>query len=132
MRLGTSLTALALWLCSGHAQAGAFSLCGRELGARVDGVLNDSRYECSGVSACLLYTVCTLKVPGREALAGAQLEGLSLHFGGERLTAIEARFPPEQFDQVLGDLTHEFGPGRSDLGSIRRDPGGSAGNAVYI
>ena len=132
MRFGTSLAALALCLCSGHAEAGGFSLNGRELGESVDSVLNDPRYECGGVSACLLYTVCTLKAPASETLAGAPLEGLSLHFGGERLTAIEAQFPPGRFDQVLGDLIHEFGPGRSELESMRRDPGGSAGNVVYV
>jgi hypothetical protein len=132
VRLVISLTALALCLCSGHAEASGFSLNGRELGEPVDSVLNDPRYECGGVSACLLYTVCTLKVPGSEALAGAPLEGLSLHFGGERLTAIEAKFPLERFDQVLRDLVEELGPAQSEPGGLRRDPAALTGNAVYV
>jgi len=132
MRLRTCLAALALCLCSGHAEAGGFSLNGRELGERFDSVLNDPRYECSGTSACLLYTVCTLKIPGSETLAGAPLEGLSLHFSGERLTAIEAQFPPDRFDEVLGDLIHELGPGQAELGSMHGGPQGAARNAVYV
>jgi hypothetical protein len=132
MRWGTSLTALALCVCSGPVEAGGFSLNGRELGEPVESRLNDPRYECGGVSACLLYTVCTLQVPGSETLSGAPLEGLSLHFSGERLTAIEAQFPPERFDQVLGDLIHELGPGQPELGSMRRNSRGPAGNVVYV
>jgi hypothetical protein len=132
MRLGPSLLALALCLCSGAAVAGGFSLNGRELGEPIDSVLNDPRYECGGVSACLLYTVCALKAPGSESLAGAPLEGLSLHFGGERLTAIEARFSPERFDRVLGDLTQQLGPGQSILTGTRRDPATSARNVIHI
>jgi hypothetical protein len=76
MRPETLLAALALCLCySGRAEAGGFSLNGRELGEHVERVLNDPRYDCGGVSACLLYTVCTLKRPGSETLAGAPLAG---------------------------------------------------------
>jgi hypothetical protein len=132
MRLGTSLMALLLCLCSGHAEADGFSLNARELGEPVEGVLNDSRYECGGVSACFLYTVCTLKAPGTESLAGAALEGLSLHYGGKRLTAIEAQFSPDRFDPVLRDLVEEFGPTQSAPGGVRRDPTGPTGNVVYV
>jgi hypothetical protein len=132
MRSGTLLAALALCLCSARAEAGGFSLSGRELGERVDSVLNDPRYDCGGVSACLLYTVCTLKRPGSETLAGAPLAGLSLHFGGERLTAIEARFAPKQFDQVLAELTHEHGSWQAETGGIFRESAGLAGNGVYL
>ena len=132
MGLMRSLTALALCLCGGHAEAGGFSLNGRELGEPVDNVLNDPRYECGGVSACLLYTVCTLKVPSSETLAGAPLEVLSLHFGGERLTAMEAQFPPERFDQFLSVLIRQFGPAQSEAGSMRRDRNGSSSDIVYV
>ncbi len=132
MRLRTCLAALALCLCSGHADAGGFSLNGRELGERVDSVLNDPRYECGGVSACLLYTVCTFKLAGSENFAGAPLAGLSLHFGGERLTAIEAQFPAQQFDQVLAELTREHGPGQPEVSGILRGSASSASNSVYL
>jgi hypothetical protein len=132
MRLKTWSTVLALCLCSGYADAGGFSLNGRELGQRIDGVLNDPRYECGGASACLLYTVCALKIPGSETLADAPLQRLSLHFGGERLTAIEAQFPPERFEQVLGDLIHELGPAEAQLDSLHGNAQGTAGNALYV
>jgi hypothetical protein len=132
MPLRTHLAALALCLCSGYAEAGGFALNGRELGSGIDSVLNDPRYECGGVSACLLYTVCTLKVPGSETLVDAPLEGLSLHFGGERLTAIEAQFRSDRFDEVLNDLIHELGPGHAELGNLRAEPQGAVGNSVYV
>jgi hypothetical protein len=59
-------------------------------------------------------------------------QGLSLHFGGERLTAIEARFAPEQFDQVLADLTREHGSWQAETGRSLRESAGSAGNGVYL
>lgn len=132
MRLRTCLTALVLCLCIGHVEAGEFSLNGRVLGERIDSVLNDPSYECGGVSACLLYTVCTLKLPGSETFAGAPLTGLSLHFGGERLTAIEAQFPAQHFDQVLADLTREHGPRQSEVSGILRSSASSASNSVYL
>jgi hypothetical protein len=132
MRFRTCLAILALCLSGGHAEAGGFSLNGRELGERIESALNDPRYECGGVSACLLYTVCTLKLPSGETFAGAPLTGLSLHFGGERLTAIEAQFQAEQFDQVLADLTREYGPQQSEASGILRGSGRSTDSSVYL
>ena len=132
MRWRTPLAALGLCLCTGHVDPAGLSFNGRTLGERVDSVLDDARYECGGLSACLLYTVCTLKLPGSETLAGAPLEALSLHFGGERLTAIEAQFAPAQFDRVLAELTLEHGPGQSASSAMRQGLPGSAGNTVYV
>lgn len=132
MRWRIPLAALALCLYTGHVDAAPLSLNGRALGERLDDVLNDPRYECGGASACLLYTVCTLKLPGSETLAGAPLEALTLHFGGERLTAIEAQFPPGQFDLVLADLTGEHGPGESQASAMHRYSSGSADNTVRV
>jgi hypothetical protein len=123
---------LVLCLGRGHAEGGGFSLNGRDLGERVESILNDSHYECGGVSACLLYTVCQLKLPGSESLASAPLVGLSLYFAGERLSAIEARFPPEQFDQVLADLTREHGPWQSEMDATLRGSSSLVGNSVYL
>jgi hypothetical protein len=132
MRGRKPFAALALLMCTGHLGAAGLSLNGRALGERLDGVLDDPRYECGGLSACLLYTVCRLKLPSSETLAGAPLEALSLHFGGERLAAIEAQFAPAQFDQVLADLIREHGPGQSEAGAMRQGSSGSAGNTVQV
>jgi hypothetical protein len=126
------LAALTLCLCTAHVGAAPLSLNGRALGERLDDVLNDPRYECGCASACLLYTVCTLKLPGSETLAGAPLEALTLHFGGERLTAIEAQFPPEQFDLLLTDLTREHGPGATQASEMHRYSSGSADDTVRV
>jgi hypothetical protein len=104
-----------------------FELNGRVLGARIDEVLNDERYDCGGESACFLLTACALKEPEREALDGATLESLALYYAGERVAGIQAQFAPERFEGVLDATRHRYGQPHI-LSSGR----GATGDEVYL
>lgn len=101
---------LVLALASGLAPASGFELNGRALGDRIDEVLADERYDCGGVSACFLLTACSFKAAAGEVAYGAPLTSLTLHYLGERMAAIEARFPPARFDAVVDAALREHGP----------------------
>ena len=42
------------------------------------------------------------------------LQHLALHFSGERLTAVQARFPAQRFAEVASKLAHLHGAAESD------------------
>jgi hypothetical protein len=117
---------LALALSSAPAYAAGFELNGRALGARMDEVLADERYDCGGVSACFLFTACSFRAASTEAVYGVPLSSLTLHYLGERVAAIEARFQPARFDAVVDAALREHGPAQREA-----QPGGGADNAVY-
>jgi hypothetical protein len=118
--------ALTLALSSGGAHTAGFELNGRALGDRMDEVLADQRYDCGGVSACFLLTACSFQAASAETVYGAPLSALTLHYLGERVAAIEARFSPARFDAVVEAALREHGPAQRDA-----QPTGAAGNAVY-
>jgi hypothetical protein len=120
------VAALALALATGFAHAAGFQLNGRALGDRMDEVLADERYDCGGVSACFLFTACSFKAASSETVHGALLSSLTLYSLGERVAAMEARFPPARFDAVVAAALREHGPAQREA-----RPGGGAGNAVY-
>jgi hypothetical protein len=132
--LGAAALGLALYfgavLSSGGVLSGAhaagFELNGRALGDRMDEVLPDQRYDCGGVSACFLLTACSFQAASAETVYGAPLSALTLHYLGERVAAIEARFSPARFDAVVEAALREHGPAQRDA-----QPAGAAGNAVY-
>jgi hypothetical protein len=132
--LGAAALGLALYsgavLSSGGVLSGAhaagFELNGRALGDRIDEVLADQRYDCGGVSACFLLTACSFRAARAETVYGAPLSALTLHYLGERVAAIEARFAPARFDAVVEAALREHGPAQRDA-----QPAGAAGNAVY-
>jgi hypothetical protein len=117
---------IACALGSMPAGAAGFELNGRALGDRIDEVLNDPRYECGGVSACFLFTSCTLKAADAEAFHGAPLDTLTLHYTGERIAAIEAQFAPAHFQGVAEAIAREHGDPLSEV-----PPAGASGNLVY-
>ena len=102
------LTSVVLCLLAATSRSQGLEVDGHMLGERVDAVLSDPRYDCDGVSACLLYTVCTRKDGPLPSLAGVPLESLKLHFAGERLSAIEAQFAPARFDQLAEAMLREY------------------------
>jgi len=104
-----ALAGLAAALSGGHAAAADFELNGRVLGERLDAVLSDERFDCAGESACFLMTACSHRHPAEESLLGAPLGGLTLHYAGERVAAIEARFPSAAFDAVVAAKQREHG-----------------------
>jgi hypothetical protein len=114
--------ALTLALSSGGAHTAGFELNGRALGDRMDEVLADQRYDCGGVSACFLLTACSFQAASAETVYGAPLTALTLHYLGERVAAIEARFSPARFDAVVEAALREHGPAQREA-----QP---AGNAV--
>ncbi len=123
-RLGAA--ALTLALSSGGTHAAGFELNGRALGDRMDEVLADQRYDCGGVSACFLLTACSFQAASAETVYGAPLTALTLHYLGERVAAIEARFSPAGFDAVVEAALREHGPAQREA-----RPAGPAGNAVF-
>jgi len=125
-RLGGQVLAAALLWCGGIAAA-EFELNGHALGARVDEVLNDERYDCGGESACFLFMACALKDTARETLHGAPLESLILYYAGERMAAIEAQFAPEEFERVLDTLSRQYGQPQ-----LSASNGGTADDEVYL
>jgi hypothetical protein len=125
-RLGGQVLVAGLLWCS-DAPAADFELNGRVLGARIEQVLNDERYDCGGESACFLLNACALKDASRETLHGASLDSLVLYYAGERVAGIEAQFATEHFERVLDATLHRYGQAQS-LATRR----GTAGNEVYL
>jgi hypothetical protein len=80
-----------------RAAAGEFEVNEHALGDRLDAIANDERYRCAGESACFLMLSCRLEQPQAERLYGHALDGLTLHYAGERVAAIEVQLPSEAF-----------------------------------
>src|SRR5687768_9422986 len=106
-RLRLSCAAVVVLCASVH--AADFELNGHALGDRNDAVLADERFDCSGVSACFLFTACSLRATHVERLHGAPLDALTLYYVGERIAAMEARFDPVHFDAVLRATAAQHG-----------------------
>jgi hypothetical protein len=112
MRTLTRVAASALLLVAvigATARAADFELGGRTLGERLDAALGDERFDCAGVSACFLMTACNHTDPARESVLGTPLDSLTLHYAGERVAAIEARFPSAAFDAMIAAKRGEHG-----------------------
>lgn len=88
---------------------GRFSLGGHSLGARLDSVLADPRFDCSGAAGCFLFESCRSLETQQGGYRGAPLAGLTLYFTGERLSGIEAHFPEPEFQRLVRELTDEYG-----------------------
>jgi hypothetical protein len=113
-----ALAVLALAMLAPQAGAADFELNGRVLGERLDAVLDDERFDCAGESACFLMTACSLRHPAEESLLGVPLAGLTLHYAGERVAAIEARFASVAFDAVVTAKRREHGEPESDQSGL--------------
>jgi len=121
-----------LCVLAGVCRAQGLELDGHRLGERLDNALNDPRYDCGGVSACFLYTMCVLKEGPPPSLAGVPLASLKLHFAGEGLSAIEAQFAPDRFDRLTEMLIDKYGLGQATTGSALSRAQDTAPNAVYL
>jgi len=130
-RVSSLLAAAVLGFAAANARAvEPFSIGGHALGLPFDSVLNDPAYDCESLAGCFLFSACAYKTSGTVAFMGAPIEGVTLYFTGERLSGISAGFRTNQFDEVAGALSREYGPGTVER---RKDAAGATlSNAVVV